>query len=114
MGYGCHSGGHEGGRRGRKWGGRKGGRTRGFMHWGTLGKNITGLTLDSIPAGKKVRITNILGGPNFVSRFYSLGLGVNSVIKVISNDVRGLVIDVDGIKYGVGKGFASKIVVEII
>ena len=100
-------------RSGSSW--RAMGKGRGYgRRYGRFGSNVpySGKTLDAVPAGKKVKIKGILGGANFISRFYSLGLGINSVLKVVSNDIRGLVIEVNGIKYGLGRGFASKIIVE--
>ncbi len=103
--------------RGRGRGGKGGGgKGRGYGGWGygTFNSGPIGPTLDTMPPGSIVKIVNILGGPNFVSRLYSMGLGIGSTLRVEANDVRGLIIDVNGIKYGVGRGFASKIIVERI
>ncbi len=69
-------------------------------------------SLNLIPSGKEVVVKEVLGGFGFKSRLYGLGIFPGEKIKVIHNSQGPIIIRVGNTKLAIGKGQASKILVE--
>ncbi|AXV38439.1 MAG: ferrous iron transport protein A [Methanobacteriaceae archaeon] len=74
-------------------------------------KNLT-----DVKPGKKVIITEIKGGFGVKNRFESLNIREGKQIQIASSaPFRGpLVLNVDGCKVAIGRGMATKILVEVV
>ncbi len=72
------------------------------------------LSLAFIGEGKKARIIDIFGGRGMVRRLMKMGLSPGSEIIVIRNSLGPLIIEVRGVRLALGRGLASRILVEPI
>ena len=86
---------------------------------GRLGGAIgVGVPLTKLPVGGRGRISSLPGEPGLASRLFTLGLFPGKVVRVIEN--RGgypwapILVEVEGIRIVLGKGVASRILVEPI
>ena len=70
------------------------------------------MRLLDVEEGKSVRILNIYGGHGLRNRLASIGLFPGSVLKVVKSAPGPFIIEVSGSRIALGKGMASKIVVE--
>jgi ferrous iron transport protein A len=74
--------------------------------------------LEKVPAGRKVRVKYILGGWNAASRLASMGIVKGAEIEVVKNDLNypwtPLIIRVNGVEIALGRGIASKVMVEYV
>ncbi|MGQ4892691.1 MAG: FeoA family protein [Candidatus Njordarchaeia archaeon] len=114
--YGRGGRGGRGQGRGQGWGrgggpGWGAGGWAGGPNWGAPVQPISGVPLLNIPAGSTVKIVSVLAGPNLWSRLHGMGLGIGSIAKVEANDYRGVILNVNGTKFALGRGMASKIFV---
>jgi len=74
-----------------------------------------GLTLDLAKPGDRLVIKGYNGGIKFKMRLITMGLRVGDTIEVITNSGRDqVVIAVQSSRYVLGRGMASKILVEQI
>ena len=69
----------------------------------------TPTTLLQLPEGRRARIIQIQGGRNLARRLLSLGLRVGSVISVVQQRNRGVVVACDGNRVALGYGAADKL-----
>ncbi len=80
--------------------------------------NSSDPVLESVPAGRKVRVKYILGGWNAASRLASMGIVKGAEIEVVKNDVNypwtPIIVRVNGVEIALGRGIASKVMVEYI
>lgn len=58
------------------------------------------------------RVKDIVGGTQVKKRLYELGLNRGSEIKVIKNDIGPVILAISGNKLALGKGLASKIMIQ--
>ncbi|HIE22813.1 MAG TPA: ferrous iron transport protein A [Candidatus Korarchaeota archaeon] len=65
-----------------------------------------------IREGKKARIVDIFGGRGIVRRLMEIGLSPGSEVMVIRNSLGPMIIEVRGVRLALGRGLASKILVE--
>ncbi len=73
------------------------------------------IPLTFVNPGEKFKIINIYGGRGIMRRLFEMGIGPDSICKVISNPGRGpIVIEKDGMRIGIGYGMAKRIFVKIL
>jgi ferrous iron transport protein A len=71
-----------------------------------------GVSLSAVQTGTLVRIHEIRGGHNFLSRLASLGFTPGAPLKVIQNYGRGpIIVSLRDTRVALGRGEAAKIVV---
>lgn len=58
------------------------------------------------------KVKDIVGGTQVKKRLYELGLNRGSEIKVIKNDIGPVILAIYGNKLALGKGLASKIMIQ--
>ena len=68
--------------------------------------------LYDMPVGKQARITEIRGGRDLTRRLLSLGLRVGSVISVIQQRHRGVVVACAGNRVALGSSIAGKVFMQ--
>jgi len=68
--------------------------------------------LASAPPGCKCKVVNIAGGLGITKRLYEMGLTPGSIIEVESSGGGPVVVKVRGVSIVIGRGMASKIIVE--
>ena len=71
------------------------------------------IPLSRVPPGSVVRVVSFIGGRQAMMRILELGLVPNAVIRVVFNNGGPLVIDVNGARFSIGRGLASKILVKV-
>ncbi len=69
-------------------------------------------SLDSLPVGARVKITDILGGRILHRRLLSLGLRIGSEIEVLHHRGRGVVVATQGNRVALGSGIAEKLLTD--
>lgn len=70
-------------------------------------------TLSELGSGKGGVITRLDGGQSFRQRVETMGIRVGKHIKVIARQPHGpVVVDIGGCQITMGRGMASKIIVE--
>jgi ferrous iron transport protein A len=73
----------------------------------------TGMSLSSVRTGESVRVKHIDSGHTLLSRLATLGFTPGAQLKVIQNRGRGpLIVSVRGTRVALGRGEASKILVD--
>jgi len=106
---------------GRWWRGR--GRGWGWQGWGAPPAQAgvwpaqqAGTTLASVPPGSRVVVKSILAGWGATSRLAGLGIAPGVELEVVSNDIAypwtPVVVRVSGVEVAIGRGIASRIIVE--
>ncbi|MGY4706505.1 FeoA family protein [Candidatus Bipolaricaulota sp. J31] len=70
--------------------------------------------LETLPPGRKARVTRIEGGRGLAGRLARLGIVPGAEVEVISRAPVGgpVLIEVDGARVALGRGVARKVVVE--
>lgn len=73
------------------------------------------ITLDELEAGNEGKVVEIKGGHGVSSRLEALNLRVGKKVKKVSAMMmRGpITVDIDGKHIAMGRGMASKVIVEI-
>jgi ferrous iron transport protein A len=75
--------------------------------------SIDSTTLSRVKSGATAWIRGIQGGHTFLSRLAALGFTPGASIKVVQNRGRGpIIVDLRGTRVALGRGEASKILVE--
>lgn len=73
------------------------------------------MPLSMAEEGKKLKVVNIFGGRNIKQRLSSLGIYPNAIVEINTNELNGpLIISVNNARIGIGRGMASKIIVESV
>jgi ferrous iron transport protein A len=70
------------------------------------------VSLASLPVGSRARIERLLGGRLMTRRLLSLGLRVGSVLDVVQQRGRGVVVASHGIRVALGAGVAEKLLMQ--
>ena len=71
------------------------------------------VNLSAVREGESVRVRGIEGGQHFLSRLASLGFTPGVLLRVVQNFGRGpLIVNLRDTRVALGRGEASKIVVE--
>ncbi len=68
--------------------------------------------LSSLKPNEYGRIKEIISGNKANKRLYELGLYKNAIIKVVKNDFGPIILNLSGTKLALGRGLASKVLVE--
>jgi ferrous iron transport protein A len=72
-------------------------------------------SLSEAPAGQRLLVRQLSGGKDFVSRMTALGFTEGVEVQVIQNYGRGpLITLVRGVRVALGRGEASKVLIEEI
>ncbi|HFD39409.1 MAG TPA: ferrous iron transport protein A [Anaerolineae bacterium] len=72
-----------------------------------------GTNLSNVKSGQIVRIQNIRGGHNFLSRLASLGFTPGARLQVVQNYGHGpIIVNVRDTRVALGRGEAAKILVS--
>ena len=70
-------------------------------------------TLDKVPAGNRIRVLQLRGGRDYISRLAALGFTEGAEVQVIQNYGHGpLIALVRGCRVALGRGEALKVLVE--
>lgn len=69
-------------------------------------------TLDSLNVGQKGIVSTIAGGRMASKRLYEMGFNRGSQVQVVKNDIGPIIVCLAGSKIALGKGLASKILVQ--
>ena len=69
------------------------------------------MPLIMLPEGKEGKVTSINAGMGLKRRLVEMGFCENSLVKIHRADRGALVVIVNGSKYALGKGMATKIMV---
>ncbi|WP_256622899.1 FeoA family protein [Methanolobus chelungpuianus] len=70
------------------------------------------MPLAMMPEGKVSKIISINAGRSLVNRLKSMGFIENSFLRVKKDNMGALIVDLNGCNYALGKGMASKIMVQ--
>ncbi|RLF59438.1 MAG: ferrous iron transport protein A [Thermoplasmata archaeon] len=74
------------------------------------------VSLLALPVGEEGIVSHIMGGPGFIRRLECMGVRIGKKVrKVASQPFRGpVIIEVDRTKIALGRGIASRIIVEVL
>ncbi len=72
------------------------------------------MPLSMVPPGSIVRVVRIYAGRGLAQRLMELGLTSGAEIKVLKNDIGPLLLHVRGVTIALGRGVASRVLVEKI
>lgn len=67
-----------------------------------------------IGEGKRARVIDIFGGRGIVRKLMEMGLSPGSEVLVLKNSLGPMIIEVRGVKLALGRGLASRVLVEPI
>lgn len=70
------------------------------------------LSLVFIEEGMRARIVDLFGGRGLARRLMEMGLSPGSEVRVIRNSFGPMIVEVRGVRLALGRGLASKILVE--
>ena len=70
------------------------------------------VSLAALPVGSRARIERLLGGRQMTRRLLGLGLRVGSVLDVVQQRGRGVVVASHGIRVALGAGVAEKLLMS--
>jgi len=70
--------------------------------------------LTSLPKGSKARVVDILAGKGLSYRLMQMGLTPGTEVEVVENSSGPVIISVRGVTIALGRGMASKILVEVL
>jgi len=69
--------------------------------------------LNVLRPGERGIVVNILGGPNARQRLVSMGLTPGATVQILEAHPMGpLIISVGGVRFAIGRGLASKVMVR--
>lgn len=68
--------------------------------------------LSSLKPNEYGKIKGVLSGCKANKRLYELGLYRNAIVKVVKNDFGPIILNLSGNKLALGRGLASKVLVE--
>lgn len=70
------------------------------------------ISLSSLKPNEYGKVKGITGCCKANKRLYELGLYKNAVVKVVKNDFGPIILNLSGNKLALGRGLASKVIVE--
>ncbi|MEM0016997.1 MAG: FeoA family protein [Candidatus Korarchaeum sp.] len=70
--------------------------------------------LSSLRPGERGRIISLIGGWGAISRLREMGVLPGEVVEVVSNSFGPVVIRVKGATFAIGRGLASRVLVEVV
>jgi ferrous iron transport protein A len=68
--------------------------------------------LTELPKGSKVRVVDIVAGKGLRDRLLQMGLTPGTVVEVVENSSGPIILSVRGVTIALGRGMASKVLVE--
>jgi len=71
------------------------------------------IPLSASPPGAIVRVVNIVGGWGATRRLMEMGVVPGTLVRVVHNRVGPLIIEIRGMRLSIGRGLASKVLVEV-
>ena len=72
------------------------------------------LPLSTLKAGEKGIVRQISGGMGFLKKLINIGIRTGSTVKVLNTSAGPIIVAAEGTKAAIGKGVASKILLEVI
>ncbi len=69
-------------------------------------------TLINASKGSKVKVVDVVAGTGLKNRLMQMGLTPGTVVEVVENSRGPIIVSVKGVTLALGRGMASKIVVE--
>ncbi len=72
------------------------------------------LPLSDLKAGEKGVVRHISGGMGVLKKLLNIGIRTGSTVRVLNTSAGPLIVAAEGTKAAIGKGVASKIVLEVI
>ena len=70
--------------------------------------------LSMMPTGSTGRVVAFRGGYGSMRRMMEMGITPGAIIRVINNSVGPILVEVRGAVYALGRGMASKVLVELL
>lgn len=70
------------------------------------------MPLAMMPEGKRSKIISINAGCTLVNRLKSMGFVENTTLMTKKDNMGAVIVDLNGCNYAIGKGMASKIMVQ--
>ena len=70
------------------------------------------MELARAPQGARVRVIAVYGGPGLQRRLMEMGLVPGSIVEVVNNNRGPVIVRVRGVLIALGRGMASRIIVE--
>ena len=70
------------------------------------------MPLAMMQEGKVSKVISINAGRSLVNRLKSMGFIENSFLKIKKDNMGAIIVDLNGCNYALGKGMASKIMVQ--
>jgi len=71
--------------------------------------------LSEVPEGKVVRVVGFAGGSGALRKLMELGIREGSIIRVVRNaNIGPIIVEVEGSRIALGRGLASKVLVEVM
>ncbi|MCC6022098.1 MAG: FeoA family protein [Sulfolobales archaeon] len=68
--------------------------------------------LTELPKGSKVKVVDIVAGKGLRDRLLQMGLTPGTVVEVVENSSGPIILSVRGVTIALGRGMASKVLVE--
>jgi ferrous iron transport protein A len=68
--------------------------------------------LTKLPKGSKVKVVDIVAGKGLRDRLLQMGLTPGAVVEVVENSSGPIILSVRGVTIALGRGMASKVLVE--
>jgi len=70
--------------------------------------------LSEVPEGKKAKVVGFVGGSTAIRKLMELGIREGSEVRVVRNASIGpIIVEVEGSRIALGRGLASKVLVEV-
>ena len=70
------------------------------------------MPLTMAPVGKECCVVGITAGRGLARRLMDMGFNENVPVRIVRSDRGAVIVDVNGCKFGIGRGMAMKIMVE--
>lgn len=70
--------------------------------------------LSTLRSGERGRVVSVTGGWGATRRLMELGILPGEVLEVVSNSFGPVVIRVRGVAFALGRGLASRVLVEVV
>jgi ferrous iron transport protein A len=71
--------------------------------------------LSEVPEGRTARVVGFVGGSMAVRKLMELGIREGSVVRVVRNaNIGPIIVEVEGSRIALGRGLASKVLVEVL
>jgi ferrous iron transport protein A len=68
--------------------------------------------LTELPKGSKVKVVDIVAGKGLRDRLLQMGLTPGTIVEVVENSSGPIILSVRGVTIALGRGMASKVLVE--